>query len=316
MIKRTTAVVLCMFAAILMLCSCGGEDSFTDGKINIVCTVFPQYDMLRNIIKGSDSINPVLLLDKPTDPHSYQPVASDVITLGFCDAVIYTGGDSDVWVEDILNASENTATVKCSLMKELGEPELYCISHEHSHSEEEHHGHSHDEHIWLSPKKAIKLCDIITRLIISLDVENKALYEENARVYKEELTELDREYEKVISERKRDTLLFADRFPFLYLTEDYSLSYAAAYTGCSAESEVSAATVIDLISAVDTLSLPVILITETGTDELAITVKENSAEKNQEILVINSVQSVKDPENASYIKIMKDNLIVLGKALG
>lgn len=321
MIKRIFSLVLC-FVCLMSLVSCSDgvykEDS---DKINILCTVFPQYDVVRRIIEGSEAVTCSLLLDKPTDPHSYQPMASDILAVIESDALIYTGGDSDKWIGDILALHPKEASAVCSLLDNLPENELRCAGHEEDRGahEEDHgsheHDHSPDEHIWLSPLKAMTLCDIILGVIISLDGENRDIYEKNAGKLKESLSQIHMEYESVISQGKRDILLFADRFPFLYLTEDYSLHYKAAFIGCSAESEVSADTVISLIETADETSVPVILITETGKDDLAVTVRENSRDKNQKILVINSIQAVKDPENSSYEEILLDNLRVLETAL-
>lgn len=71
-------------------------------------------------------------------------------------------------------------------------------------------------------------------------------YEKNPAAYKKELAILDAEYKAAVKSAKKNTVLFGDRFPFRYLTDDYGLKYFAAFVGCSAESEASFETVIFL----------------------------------------------------------------------
>ncbi len=314
MIKKLTAVFLSLLL-LFSVSSCAVPVK-SEGY-HIVCTTFPVYDWARNLTAGIDKIDLTLLLDSSTDMHSYQASARDITLIGDADLLIYIGGDSDSWVEEVIN-NEKTCKNTLSLMKALGEENLYCIEEEeeehHSHSHEHHH--LHDEHIWLSPKKALALQDIIYGAV-SRDLPEEAdKLRSNLISYKEKLSELDRLYDSTIKNGNRDTLLFADRFPFLYLTNDYGLKYEAAYTGCSADSEVDAGTFIHLIKKVRELSLSVILITETSDGSIAKTVRDNIKDREITVLQINSLQSVNENiSDASYMEIMEENAVILKTAL-
>ncbi len=183
----------------------------------------------------------------------------------------------------------------------------------HSHEETEY-----DEHVWLSLKNAQVLCEVIADEISAIDPDGADTYQANLDAYVEQLQELDSQYEEVCSSASRDTILFADRFPFRYLVEDYGLSYYAAFSGCSAESEASFDTIIFLAGKVDELDLDVILIIENGNTDIAEAVRNTTDDADQEILILDSMQSVTatDIENgASYIDIMTSNLDVLAQAL-
>ena len=161
--------------------------------------------------------------------------------------------------------------------------------------------------------------DAIADTLAEKDPENAEFYKENALNYTEKLNSLDGEYQNAVSKANNKTLLFADRFPFRYMTEDYGLSYYAAFPGCSAETEASFETVAFLSAKADELGLKYIIKTETAATKIAETVIANTKEKNQEILVLDSMQSVgiKDAENGTtYLSIMEKNLETLKKALG
>ena len=332
MIKKITSVLLALILTAALFCSCKNESN-TDGKLNVVCTVFPQYDWVRNIAGEDADINITLLLDSGTDLHSYQPTAADIVKISSADIFIYTGGESDKWVTDVLNTSKNENTLCLDLISVLGEDKLYCVEsigeegHEHSDDEHEHsddeHGHSDDEHvhtsdehIWLSLKNAAILCSSICDALSEKDSENAEIYRQNCQSYLQKLDALDKSYETAVRDAKNDTLVFADRFPFIYLVKDYGINYYAAFSGCSAESEASFETVKQLANEVDKNGLSYILITETSDASVANTVKNSTADKDQEILTMNALQSVtKDKLSESYISVMESNLEILKKAL-
>lgn len=318
MIKKLTALLLVLLISAGLFSACSDSPS-ENGKINIVCTVFPYYDWVKNIAGDSENINVTLLLDSGTDLHSYQPTAADIITISSADIFIFTGGTSDSWVKDALKTSKNEEAVILEMMGNLPEDSLFCVEaigeEEHIHEGEEHN-HQHDEHIWLSIKNAVKLSEIIKNVIQDKDPDNKNKYQENFDIFRNKLDSLDKSFAEEIGKCSKDTIIFADRFPFIYLTNDYGLQYAAAFSGCSAESEASFETVTKLAGKTDELGLSYIVITETADGSVAETVRNATKNKNQEILTLNSMQSVtKDKLGFSYIEIMEENLQVIKTAL-
>ena len=148
--------------------------------------------------------------------------------------------------------------------------------------------------------------------------ENKDVYASNAAAYQEKLSDLDTEYQNTVDSAKQNTLLFADRFAFRYLVDDYGLNYYAAFSGCSAESEASFKTVTFLADKLDELGVKTVLTIEKSDDRIAQTVIENTETKDQKILELNSMQSITSDEIAdgvTYLSVMEDNLNVLKEAL-
>ena len=191
--------------------------------------------------------------------------------------------------------------------------------HEHEEGEEHEHEEEKDEHVWLSLKNAEVLVNAISKSLQELDPDNKDTYATNAAAYIEKLSALDGEYQAAVDAATYKTVLFGDRFPFRYLVDDYGLSYYAAFVGCSAETEASFETVSFLAKKVDELKLPCVLTIEGAQHKISETIVQNTAEKNQKVLTMDSMQSTtsKDVANGTtYLSVMEKNLSVLKEALG
>lgn len=350
--KKTLFLVLAMIFSTVVFASCGATASPSQSSqpLQIVTTIFPEYDWVRAILGDqANHVQLTMLLDDGVDLHSFQPTADDMVTISNCDLFVYTGGASDSWVEDALANAANPDLVALNLMEVLGngvkaeevvEGMQETTHHHDDEAEHEHHDehaleenhehhescdheesctHSHDdEHIWLSLQHAAVLCDAIAHTLASVDPDHEAAYLENADAYIRQLTDLDSQYQSVVADAARTTLLFADRFPFRYLVDDYELSYYAAFSGCSAETEASFETVAFLAGKVDELALPCVLTIEGAGHQVAETVVANTSTKDQDILVLNSMQSVTAADvaaGASYLSIMEQNLETLKTAL-
>ena len=295
-----------------------------EDKISIVCTTFPQYDWVREVIGDQkEQFDLTLLLDDGVDLHSYQPTAEDIAKISSSDIFIYVGGESDGWVEDALKEATNPDLKAINMMEVLGDTVKEEIvegmqAEEEEEAEEGEEEPEYDEHVWLSLKNAKVLVENISDTIQAVDTENAQSYKENASAYLEKLNQLDSQYEETVQNANVKTVVFGDRFPFRYLVDDYKLNYYAAFVGCSAETEASFETITFLAKKVDELGLNTILTIENSNHEIAETIKQNTEEKNQNILSMNSLQSVTNADldgGFTYLKAMQDNLEILKQAL-
>lgn len=323
-------------------------------KISIVCTTFPQYDWVKNILgEEAERFYVTLLLDNGVDMHSYQPAVKDIATAGSSDLFIYVGGESDTWVEDALKEAKNKDLKAINLMETLDnfvkeeevvegmQEERESLGHSHEKSskekqeqtQKESHENSqeingqkeaadeepeYDEHIWLSIRNAEIMVKNIEKAIEQLDSDNAKVYQTNAENYIKKLDTLDKQYANTIQNAKYKAILFGDRFPFRYMADDYDLKYYAAFAGCSAETMAGFETVTFLAKKADELRLPVILTIENSDGRIAEAVKSNTTKKNQKILAMNSLQSVTKEQIAdgiTYLQVMQENLSVLSEAL-
>ena len=323
-------------------------------KISIVCTTFPQYDWVKNILgEEAERFYVTLLLDNGVDMHSYQPAVKDIATAGSSDLFIYVGGESDTWVEDALKEAKNKDLKAINLMETLDnfvkeeevvegmQEERKSLGHSHEKSskekqeqtQKESHENSqeingqkeaadeepeYDEHIWLSIRNAEIMVKNIEKAIEQLDSDNEKVYQNNAENYIKKLDTLDKQYANTIQNAKYKAILFGDRFPFRYMADDYDLKYYAAFAGCSAETMAGFETVTFLAKKANELQLPVILTIENSDGRIAEAVKSNTTKKNQKILAMNSLQSVTKEQIAdgiTYLQVMQENLSVLSEAL-
>ena len=317
--KLTAAICLLLILTLLpILPACQAPK--TEEKITILCTLFPQYDWVKNIVGDSEKIEVKLLIKNGTDPHSYQPTAADIMAISSCDMIIYQGGASDLWVQEALDRAKAQNIVKVALSEMNGITLRPISSSSHSHGEHDHdHDHgAYDEHLWLSLSNAEAAARGLTDEICKMDSENSSLYKKNASEYIEKLNLLDKKYRNAAESARQPFVLFADRFPFVYLLEDYGIDYAAAFEGCSADVDAGFDTVLSLIKEADEHSVDYIAVTESSDKALALTVA-NSAKGDIQILVMNSLQSVtarQIEDGTSYLSVMKENLAVLKKAIG
>lgn len=333
----------------------GTSTQQTDGadgsqKLQVVATIFPEYDWVKEILGDqADNVDLTLLLGNGTDMHSFQPTMADILKVSTCDVFIYVGGESDAWVADVLKGAGNPDRKAINLMEVLGdqakeEEVVEGMQDEdgHTHVEADDHGavtdgedtatadidaaddHSHDddleydEHVWLSLRNAALFCDTIASALGEADPVNAQLYQRNADAYEEKLAALDQEYQAAVEQSQTKTVLFADRFPFRYLVDDYNLTYYAAFTGCSAETDASFETITFLAGKLDELKLPVVFTIENSDQKVAQAVIENTKTKDQKILPLNSMQSVTTKEveeGTTYLSIMENNLQILKEAL-
>lgn len=322
--KKLISILCVMVLAVSMLAGCGAGATKDNGKISIVTTIFPEYDWVREITKENENVEITMLLDKGVDLHSFQPSADDIVKVSSCDMFIYVGGESDEWVEDALKEATNKDMIVINLLDVLGdsvkEEELVegMEGEEEEEESEEEEGPEYDEHVWLSLKNTEALCQYISDELCKIDPDNKETYETNVKAYIAQLDTLDKEYEAAVSNASVKTVLFGDRFPFRYLVDDYGLDYYAAFVGCSAESEASFETIKFLADKTDELGLNAILQIESADGKIAQTIKDATKTKSQQILTMDSMQSVtaKDVSaGATYLGIMQDNLSVLSRAI-
>ncbi len=320
LLVKLIALVLTALALFSLFGCSKAEDD--DGKIQILCTLFSQYDWIRNIVGDSENIELKLIIANGADPHSYQPTAADILAISNCDMIVFVGGDSDNWVKEALERTDDPSIKQIALM-ELDGVTLHDISSssgEHGHEHEDHKHSTFDEHIWLSLKNAQVLTMALGEIIASADPENAELYIKNAIEYVQKLENMSTSFESALSSVLKDErfVIFADRFPFVYLLSDYEIGYQAAFEGCTTDVDASFDTVLELIHEANLHSAEYIMVTESSDGALARTVANSAKADSIEVLTLDSMQSISQSRisnGETYLSIMEKNLMVLKKAL-
>lgn len=326
---KAVLLLLSMWVLIFILPGCTDKSVSAKDEKTILVSGFAQYDWVLNIIKDNPSGIVVRRLNESgTDMHSYQPTVKDMVGISECDLLIYTGGESEFWIDEAVVSSEKEGSSSLSLMDIFEGPSMLCENYSEVHSEHEHEHegeHDHegdtDEHLWLSLKMAPSFIEEISEAICDLDPANSTYYKKNTAAYISQIKRLDSSYEQAASaarEAGKDCIIVADRFPFFYLSEDYHLEHLAAFPGCSAETEASFSTILALSEAIDRFRPEAIFILEKTETDLAQTVINNSSLKGIPVLRLDDMQSVTSDDihaGRSYLGVMTDNLSALEASL-
>ncbi len=319
--KKIISLLFIILLISSTFCGCKGG-KIKSGRLSVVTTIFPEYDFVMNILgEKSKDADVTMLLDNGVDLHSYQPSADDIIKISSCDLFVYVGGESDKWVDDALKEAVNKDMIVIDLMdvlKESVKEEEIIEGMESEEEETEEDEIEYDEHVWLSLKNSKVIVKAISDALSKLDKKHADMYESNTEEYIKELDRLDGEYKSAVDNATQKTLLFCDRFPFRYMTEDYKIKYYAAFSGCSAESEASFKTISFLAEKINGLKLSSVIVLEGNDGKIADTVISTAKAKNVKILKMDSMQSTTSKDlkkGITYISVMEKNLEVLKSAL-
>lgn len=307
----------------------------TKGKLKIVTTIFPEYDITRAIAK--DKVDLELMIKPGVDVHSFTPTPQDIKTVQNSDIFVYGGTEHDKWVENLTKSIDmkNKKVVKLvDGIQQLEEESVDGMKHEHHHDDkkEDEHNHDHkhekedehnhkgeekelDPHYWTSPKNAIQMVKTITNALVEKDPDNAEFYKENAKNYIKQLEGVDKELHDVVDNAKIKKVVIADRFPFRYLFKDLGLEYRALFSGCSVESTASAGQIKKMVDYVKENKIPVVYHIEMGKGELAETVAKNSGSKVKLLHSIHTVTKEDFDKGVTYIDLMKQNVEALKEGL-
>lgn len=332
----------CVFFTVMLLfaglaAGCGGRRQEPDGnrtedyvqaegskeKLKVVTTLFPYYDFTRQI--AGDKVELTLVVPAGMDSHSFEPTPADMRTIQEADILICNGGAMEQWVSQVTEALDTSHMTVVTMMEYVDVVEEEIVEgmedeeHEHGHdSHEEHsHGeeHEYDEHIWTSPVNAMKFTQVITDVLVQADPENRQLYEAGRDGYLKKLEEVHQMLLQVARDRKRNTIVVGDKFPFRYLAEEYGFQYRAAFSGCSTDTEPSARTIAYLIDKVREENIPAVYYLELSSHRVSEIIGE---ETGAEPMLLHSCHNVTRREfdaGITYVDLMLQNVENLRKGL-
>ncbi len=316
--KRLFALLLALTLA-AGLCGCADRQRVEDGRLQVVCSVFPYYDFARQI--GGDDVDVTLLVAAGKETHSFEPTPLDVITLSQADVFLYNGGESEAWVDDILSAAGENIAVTLPLMPQVSAlAEEWAEGMEGAHDDHDHETHDsddieYDEHVWTSPVLAKALCQAICDALCQADPAHREGYQARLTDYLAQLDQLDAAFREVVEAGHRHLLVFGDRFPLLYFCKEYGLDYRAAFHGCASDTEPSLATLKYLIDKVEDEKILVVYTIELSSRKVADAIAETTGAR---VLTFHSCQTVSRAEfdgGATYLSLMERNVEALREGL-
>lgn len=314
------------------------REKFEQKKYSVVSTSFPGYDFARAVTKNTN-ISTKMLVKPGAETHTYEPTPQDIIDIKNADMFIYVGGDSDTWVEKILKDVDTkkthvvklvdlVSTVNEEIVEGMEDEDEHEHDHDHSHShdydhdhDDHNHKHDHDEeeegpeideHVWTSPKKAMEIVKKIAKVASEIDAAEKTKIDDNAEKYVAEIAEVDKDLHQAI-DGKISEIVVADRFPFRYFADEFSLKYAAAFSGCSEQTEASAKTISFLINKVKQEKIKKIYMIELSNGKIAETVSKDTGAEVLELHSAHNVTAEDFSKGVTYVDLMKRNLAALSK---
>ena len=324
--KKSLKIII-VFVAI-MLAIIGAVVGFSNlnknnKKVSIITTNFPAYDFARAVAGEEADIK--MLIKPGAEIHDFEPTPQDIIDIKNSKMFIYTGGESDEWIEDVLDNINTNDTKLFKMMdavEAVEEETVDGMEHEHEHEDGNEEGQEHekeeveyDEHVWTSLKNAQKIVGNIKDELVKISPENKNIFESNAEKYVNKLAKIEQEFQDVVKNGSRKTIVFGDRFPLRYFVDDYGLSYFAAFPGCSGQTEASSKTVAFLVDKIKSEKIPVVFKIEMSSGKIADTIANETGAK---VLTFNSAHNISadDFKNGmTYAEIMEKNVKALEEAL-
>lgn len=285
--------------------SCGEVEKST-GKISVVTTIFPYYDFARSVSKGTCDVD--MLLKPGSDVHSFEPTPSDILKIRNADLFIYNGGESDEWVDSILESLGDTDKPVVMKMTDYVKPLTEMDADHHAEDEE-------DEHIWTSLDNAKTLVSKISDEVSKLDQKNKSIYHKNSLDYIEKISKVQSEIENTVNSSKSKKIVVGDRFPLLYFATEFSLDWECAFPGCSTETEPSLDRLSKLTDTIEKDKIKTILKLEMSENKVADTLAD---ETNTKVRIFYSAESVSKEDfanNVTYVDLMERNNNALKEAL-
>lgn len=286
-------------------CSCGEVERST-GKISVVTTIFPYYDFARSVSKGTCYVD--MLLKPGSDVHSFEPTPSDILKIRNADLFIYNGGESDEWVDSILESLGDTDKPVVMKMTDYVKSLTEMDADHHAEDEE-------DEHIWTSLDNAKTLVSKISDEVSKLDSKNKSIYHRNGLDYIEKISKVQSEIENNVNSSKSKKIVVGDRFPLLYFATEFSLDWECAFPGCSTETEPSLDRLSKLTDTIEKDKIKTILKLEMSENKVADTLADETNTKVRTFYSAESVSKEDFANNITYVDLMERNNNALKEAL-
>lgn len=313
------------------------REKFEQKKYSVVSTSFPGYDFARAVTKNTN-ISTKILVKPGAETHTYEPTPQDIIDIKNADMFVYVGGDSDDWVKKVLKDVDTkkthvvklvdlVSTVNEEIVEGMEDEDEHDHEHDHDHSHSHEHDHDHDhkheheeeeegpeidEHVWTSPKKAMEIVKKIANVASEIDADEKTKINDNAEKYVAEIAQVDNDLHQAI-DGKISEIVVADRFPFRYFADEFGLKYAAAFSGCSEQTEASAKTISFLINIVKQDKVKKIYKIELSNGKIAETVSKDTGAEVLELHSAHNVTADDFSKGVTYVDLMKRNLLALSK---
>nr|WP_288632264.1 metal ABC transporter substrate-binding protein [uncultured Blautia sp.] len=298
----------------------GTEDTSSEKKLNVMASFYPMYDFATKV--GGDKVEVTNMVPAGTEPHDWEPAATDVKNLEEADVFIYNGAGMEHWTEDVLGALDNKelkvveASRGLTLLegKEEDEEETEDSSSDSDASDESTDSEiTYDPHVWLNPLNAKAEMENIKNAFVEADPDNKDYYEQNYETYAEKFDQLDKEYKDGLADTKSKDLITSHE-AFEYLCQAYGLNQVGI-EGLSPDSEPDASRMNEIIKFAKENNVKTIFFEELVSPKVSETIADEIGAKTA---VLNPLEGLTDDEISAgedYFSVMESNLKTIEDAL-
>lgn len=304
--------IICLLTGLLLFLTGCRQVPETSRRLRIVATVFPQYDLARQI--AGDCADVQLLLSAGQEMHNYEPSPLDAASIAKCDIFLRIGGESEVWTDTLLDALDTSRMSVVTLMDAIEEP-----LHEEEHDHSGHGGHSHeeefDEHIWNSPVNAIAMAEAVRDALCAADPDNAALFQERAQTCIDGFAQLHEDYTALLADVDEPVLVIGDKFPFRYLAAEYGIHYAAAFSGCSSETEPTVGAMAELAEEVRIHGIETVFYLEFSSEKIADRICDMTGAKSAMLHPCHNVSGEDLAAGTTFLDLARENYETIKEAL-
>lgn len=318
--------VLSLCAALLALVGCGQTPQENQGKLQVVTTVYPVYDVVKKV--AGDQADVTLLVPPGAEPHDWEPTASDLKKIGQAKVFFYNGAGLEPTDQILKKEITRDATVVelsqgLDLLK-LQDDDDHDHDHDHDadhhdedHHDEDHHaeGHHHhhhggvDPHVWLDPQNVMKEAAVVADALAKADPAHADAYRANAKKYQDELAALDKDMDAALSSLANKNLVVSHE-AFGYLAARYGLTQVGIM-GVDADAEPTPDRMAQLVEFIREHDVRTIYSEELVNPRLADAI---AAETGAVVRVLNPIEGLtaaQEKAGYDYIKLQRENLATL-----
>ena len=318
--------VLSLCAALLALVGCGQTPQENQGKLQVVTTVYPVYDVVKKV--AGDQADVTLLVPPGAEPHDWEPTASDLKKIGQAKVFFYNGAGLEPTDQILKKEITRDATVVelsqgLDLLK-LQDDDDHDHDHDHDadhhdedHHDEDHHaeGHHHhhhggvDPHVWLDPQNVMKEAAVVADALAKADPAHADAYRANAKKYQDELAALDKDMDAALSSLANKNLVVSHE-AFGYLAARYGLTQIGIM-GVDADAEPTPDRMAQLVEFIREHDVRTIYSEELVNPRLAEAI---AAETGAVVRVLNPIEGLtaaQEKAGYDYIKLQRENLTTL-----
>lgn len=278
--------------------ACGEDEQEQPGEaaIKVLTSTEVFADLIRPV--AGDRAQVIALVRGGGDPHTYEPLPSQVVDISQADLVLLNGLGLEETLVDVIenNVGGGVPVIEMS----AGLPVLDAGDRG-----------TGNPHLWLNVRHAMRYVEVARDALVEADPEGEQQYRASARAYLAELEELDREVEEAVASippARRKLVTFHDAFP--YLAERYGLEVVGVVVR-SPGRQPSAGEVADLSRRISGEDVPAVF----KEPQLSARILELAAEDaGVEVCTLHS--GAFQDEVDSYPELMRQNAAELVRCLG